>query len=166
MSSLTDNYKKWNKLDGSDDETDKEKAMKKEEDGYTMTIQEELMLQPPFKYPIEFYKDEPGTPIHRALYQMRDSGWSERCIDFKLQQIVHYSDEAIMYRTRIAQKAMSKIKDEQVETQKMLQKMRDIQSTSLKDEVQHGHEIEEHFFPDHHKRSLDDFVGEQDLFDV
>ena len=117
-----------------------------------MPIAEELLMQPPFQKEIDWYlKNTPCPTIAYAhLYQMRDAGWSQRCIDYKLQQIVHYSDQACSFREKTKQ-IVNDILQSQEDVQEMQKRFTEAHTNALEASIQQAQELENNLFEECHK---------------
>lgn len=117
--------------------------------------------QPPFQKPIEWYANPnngvPGDGIYHLYWQMKDSGWDQDVIDYKLAQAVHYSAQAIHYRElekkSIAKKLQqcseisSKI-EQDIEMGKAQEAMVDV----LVGDYQHSLLTEQNLYPEHSRQ--------------
>ena len=84
---MTD-YKKFDKI-----------AKTLDEDNPYERAKQIMHLQPLFKHDVDWYLKNHPCPdsTYACLYQMMDAGWDQDCIDYKLAQVVHYSDVAKEY---------------------------------------------------------------------
>ena len=114
----------------------------------------ELSKQPPLVKTIEeIFKQYPCPNIVYAwaiLLQL--SGWSERCMNFKLQQVAHYCDDTVRYRDFILKKYYNNVNSTNEE-------LKSLQEEKKYAENKHNELFElteKHLFPDHHKRKFND----------
>lgn len=140
---MEDNYKKWSRMKFED--------LKDDLDPTEFAIK--LLNQPPFKHDIKYYNDNYPCPepCYAHLYQMTDAGWEQDCIDFKLRQVVHYSDGAIQFRKMMEIKNQTKALESKEETEIMLEQIKRQENLSnvLEEENQQLNILQDNLFPDH-----------------
>jgi len=152
---MATDYAKWNKIayETKDDEMD------------SFTMAAKLLLQPPFVHNIEYYLENAPCPniAHAHYWQMKEAGWDQQCIDYKLAQVVHYSKDATMFRDLEKKRIFNKLLEDKSETSK-------IESANVvKEEIQQSQLLEEHLFSAEHrqnlKRNLESNQGELGSFE-
>lgn len=151
---MSTDYNKFNKLAKTID-------LEEGEEKNTFYWGMRVAAQPPFQKPIEWYADTkngvPGDTIHHLYWQMKDAGWEQDVIDYKLSQAVHYSAQAIHFRElekkSIAKKLQecsehsqsSKIEQDNIESSRIQNSMVDV----LVGDYQHSRLIEQNLHPEH-----------------
>ena len=151
MSSFDSTYSKWNKIDyGEEDEQER--------------MAKQLMLQGPFIHEIKWYFDNAPCPnlLHAHYWQMKDAGWSQECIDYKLKQLVHYSKDTIMYKTLENERVKQELKKEQDNVQTMM-KIKEKIINDGEEAIQQAQLLEQHLFPSHMKRSRQTEIEKDNL---
>ena len=154
--SITTKYRKFDELNydelNEDEDFEKNYPYKDESpEERRMTIQELLLIQPPLIKPIEHYVNNPEIPApdacHYHYWQMKESGWKQRCIDYKLAQVVRYSEEAKKYRELENARIRSELKKVQDES-KLMTEIQNYQIIACEEASQHSKQLEKNLFAD------------------
>lgn len=173
MSSIGNKYRKFDTLDYASlvhSPQDEYEYKDEEMNERQLSTMELIIAQPPFKHEVDWYlkNEEIPTPdlLHAMYWQMKDAGWKQRCIDFKLSQAVHYSKEAMLYRKLENARIQQELKQgEPCSQEKMFEKIEKYRSNVLEDDCQQAQNLEDHLFESHHKSALHRNPGRIDLED-